>query len=122
VYNLLRNVGGSIGIATVMATLVRGGQRHQTYLAANLDPSNPKVAALIAGLTAKFHMSGADAVSGHGMAMGVINRMLVQQSALMAYADNFRMLGYLALLCLPLVLLPARPRHQGGGSKEIAVE
>ena len=122
VYNLLRNIGGSVGIAAIMATLVRGSQRHQSYLAAHLDPSDPKTAALAAGLAAHFHTQGADAVTGHGMALGAIYRLLVQQSSLLAYADNFRMLGYLALVCLPLVLLPVRPKHQGGGQKEISIE
>jgi hypothetical protein len=43
----------------------------------------------------------------------MLYRLLAQQSSLMAYADNFRLIGYLALACLPLVLLPARPKHQG---------
>jgi DHA2 family multidrug resistance protein len=36
IYNLMRNIGGSIGIATVTTLLVRGSQAHQSYLAANL--------------------------------------------------------------------------------------
>jgi DHA2 family multidrug resistance protein len=113
VYNLMRNVGGSIGIAAVTTSLVRGAQKHQNYLSANLSASNPQTAALVAGLGAKFHMAGADAVTGHAMAMGAIYRQMMQQASLLAYADNFRMIGYLALFCLPLALLPLRPRHQG---------
>jgi len=113
VYNLLRNVGGSVGIAAIMATLVRGSQRHQNYLAGNLDPSNPKVQALVHGLSARFQTTGADPVTGQHMGVGMVYRLLAQQSSLMAYADNFRLVGYLSLACLPLVLLPSRPRHQG---------
>jgi DHA2 family multidrug resistance protein len=127
VYNLLRNVGGSVGIAAVTAALVRGSQRHQSYLAANLTAGNPQTEALIAGLGSKFHASGVDAVTSHQMAFGAIYRLLEQQASLLAYADNFRAIGYLSLASLPLVLLMARPRHQDGvvkemSSKEIIVE
>jgi DHA2 family multidrug resistance protein len=122
IYNLSRNVGGSVGIAAIMASLVRGGQRHQTYLAANLDPSNPRVAALTQGLAARFHATGADPVSGQHMAFGAIYRMMAQQSVLLSYADNFRLIGYLSLACLPLMFLPVRPKHQGRRDPEISVE
>jgi len=121
-YNLLRNVGGSVGIAAIMANLVRGTQRHQTYLAANLDPSNPRVAALTHGMASKFQMAGADAASGQHLAFGAIYRMLAQQAALLSYADNFRLIGYLSLACIPLALLPLRPKHQGKRATEISVE
>jgi DHA2 family multidrug resistance protein len=122
IYNLLRNVGGSVGIAAIMATLVRGAQRHQSYLAANLDPSNPRVMALVNGLGAKFHAAGADAVSGQHMGAGTVYRLLAQQASLMAYADNFRLIGYLSLACIPLVLLPVRPKHQGKSNVEVSAE
>ena len=35
IYNLMRNIGGSIGIANIMALLVRGAQTHQNFLAAD---------------------------------------------------------------------------------------
>ena len=34
-----------------------------------------------------------------------------QQAAVLAYADNFRLLGYLALICIPLALFLVPPRH-----------
>lgn len=111
VYNLLRNVGGSVGIAAVTTFLVRGAQRHQNYLAANLAPGNLQALALTRGLSAKFMMGGTDPATSQMKAIGLLYRNLQQQASLMAYADNFRMLGYLALACLPLVLLPKRPRH-----------
>jgi DHA2 family multidrug resistance protein len=118
VYNLLRNVGGSVGIAAVTTSLVRGSQKHQNYLAANLTPGSAQTDALLAGLGARFHAAGADAVTSHQMAFGAIYRLLAQQSSLLAYADNFRMIGYLALCSLPLVFLLVRPRHQRPGDSK----
>jgi DHA2 family multidrug resistance protein len=77
IYNLVRNIGGSIGIAIATALLVRRGQVHQNYLASHLT-------------------------------------LLQQQASLMSYVDNFRLLGYLSLLCIPVVLLFQGVRRRGG--------
>jgi DHA2 family multidrug resistance protein len=105
VYNLMRNIGGSIGIAGVTAFLVRGSQVHQNYLAANVSAGNPTATAMIHGLQAKFIAGGASVANAHQEAMGFLYRSVQHQSSLLAYADNFRLLGYLALLCVPLAML-----------------
>jgi len=112
IYNLMRNIGGSIGIATMTALLVRGSQAHQTFLAANLTPSNSGAMAAAAGLEARFRMGGASAASAHQLALGALYRSIEQQASLLSYADNFALLGLLALLCLPPVLLLRRNKHQ----------
>jgi len=109
IYNLVRNVGGSIGIAALTAAIVRGTQTHQNYLGAHLTPNSPVSMGTLAGLAARFTMAGADAVTAHREALGAVYNSLQQQAAVLAYADNFRLLGYLSLACIPLALLLARP-------------
>ena len=104
VYNLMRNIGGSIGIAGVTTFLVRGAQIHQNYLAANVSAGNPTAMAMINGLQAKFVAGGASVADAHQEAMGFLYQSVQHQSSLLAYADNFRLLGYLALLCVPLAM------------------
>lgn len=111
VYNLMRNIGGSIGIASLTTFLVRGSQTHQNYLAANLTASDPTAMSVLKGLEAKFFLGGASASSAHIDALGTIYRAIQQQAALLAYADNFRMMAYLSLLCIPLLLLMVRIRQ-----------
>ncbi len=105
IYNLMRNIGGSIGIATVTTLLVRGSQVHQSYLAANAGTGNPIAGGLVSGLQAKLFAQGADAFTAHQKALGTIYRSVQQQSALLAYMDNFHLMAFLALLCIPLLLL-----------------
>ncbi len=112
VYNLMRNIGGSIGIATVTAFLVRGSQIHQSYLGANVTATNPTATAALAGLQEKFFNAGASISTAHQDALGAIYRSVLQQASLLAYADNFRLLAYLSLGCIPLLLLLARLRHR----------
>jgi DHA2 family multidrug resistance protein len=108
IYNLMRNIGGSIGIATVMTFLVRGSQIHQNYLSANITTGNPAAMQTLHGLQRAFCLGGADPYTAYQKGMGVLYGILQQQSSLLAYADNFRLLGYLALMCVPLVLLIRR--------------
>jgi len=122
IYNLLRNVGGSIGIATVTANLVRGAQAHQNYLAGNLTATDPATTAVLQGLAAKLHTGGTDAYSAHQSALGALYRLLQQQAAVLSYADNFRIMGYLSLICIPLILLLARPHHRTLSAVETPAE
>ncbi|MGA2807820.1 MAG: DHA2 family efflux MFS transporter permease subunit [Terracidiphilus sp.] len=110
IYNLMRNIGGSVGIATVTTMLVRGAQVHQNYLGANITAGTPAATALVQGLQAKLSIAGASAWNAHMEAMGALYRSVQQQASLLAYADNFRLLGFLSLLCVPLAMLFRRVR------------
>jgi MFS transporter, DHA2 family, multidrug resistance protein len=104
IFNLMRNLGGSVGIAMVATLLGRGAQAHQAAMSAHLSASDPvfveRQAALAHGLTPAL---------GHGAAgtaaNGILYGQLLQQSALGAYIDNFRMLAILCFLCLPFLFL-----------------
>ncbi len=115
IYNLMRNIGGSIGIASVTTMLVRGSQIHQNYLSAHITAENPRALQALQGLDAKFRMAGASVYDAHLQALGALYRSVQQQAAVLAYADNFRLMAFLTLLCIPLVPFlyrlrrPARP-------------
>jgi DHA2 family multidrug resistance protein len=114
IYNLMRNIGGSIGIAAVTALLVRGSQRHQNFLASTMTASNLQALTMVHGLEAKFLLAGASPASAHQMALGALYRTLSQQSSLLAYTDNFAFLGILALLCIPPIFFLQRLDHKKG--------
>ncbi len=122
IYNLVRNIGGSIGIAALTANLVRGAQIHQSYMSAHLTATNPAATNALQGLAAHFQTGGANAVLAHREALGAVYGSLQQQAAVLAYADNFRLLGYLGLACIPLAFLLKRPRSAAQSSQEVAGE
>jgi DHA2 family multidrug resistance protein len=105
IYNLMRNVGGSIGIATATTLLVRRSQVHQNYLVGHLTAGAHTASGVVAGLEAKLSQSGFDAWTAHHMAVGAMYRMVEQQASLLAYSDSFSLLGWLALLAIPLAML-----------------
>ena len=119
IYNLMRTIGGSAGIAMLTANLVRSAQAHQTYLGSNLVAGDAEPIEVAQGIGGHLAVRGADAVSAHHAALGAIYRSLQQQSTMLAYADNFRLLAYTSLACIPLVLL-LKPANRGGSRVEIS--
>jgi len=113
IYNLMRNIGGSVGIATVTTLLVRRGQVHQNYLAGHITANAQAVGNAVAGLAAHLAGSGYDAWSAQRAALGALYRMTQQQASLLAYSDNFAVLGYLALVSAPLVMMFQRVGKTG---------
>jgi DHA2 family multidrug resistance protein len=105
IYNLMRNLGGSIGIASVTTFLMRGSQIHQNYLVQHITPGSTVAVNMLRGLEMKFHLGGADIFTAHQKVTGMLYQTLQQQASLLAYADNFTFLGYLSLLCIPLAML-----------------
>jgi hypothetical protein len=61
-----------------------------------------------------------DAYTAHQKALGVLYGTVQQQSSLLAYADNFRLLAFLSLLCIPLALLFHRVRRQPHGRPDVS--
>ena len=122
IYNLMRNIGGSVGIASVTTFLVRNSQIHQNYLAANVTAGNPAAMEMLHGLQTKLYLGGADTYTAHQKALGMLYRILQQQASLLAYADNFRLLGYLALLCIPLAIFFHRVRKHSQDLPDVIAE
>jgi MFS transporter, DHA2 family, multidrug resistance protein len=104
IFNLMRNLGGSIGIAMVTTLLARGAQTHQAAMNAHFSATDPVFVerqAQLAGALAPAlgHAAAPQAASG------VLYSSLLQQSALGAYIDNFRFLAILCFCCLPFLFL-----------------
>jgi DHA2 family multidrug resistance protein len=101
---------------------VRGSQIHQSYLVANVTAGNPAVMEMLHGLETKFHLGGIDTYTAHQKALGMVYGMIQQQASLLAYADNFRLLGFLSLLCIPLAMLFHRVRKHSNGGPDVSGE
>jgi DHA2 family multidrug resistance protein len=107
-FNMLRNIGGSIGIAMATTALIRRAALHQTEIGANLGPSNPILQQNSAALAVYLghHLGRAQGRPG---SMGMIYGLLQQQSALLAYVDVFRWTALLAFFCAGAVWLFKKP-------------
>jgi DHA2 family multidrug resistance protein len=118
----MRNIGGSIGIATVTTLLVRGSQAHQNYLVTSATSKNPAMTRMLQGLQSQLCIAGFDAYTAHRKALGMLYGIIQQQASLLAYADNFRLLGFLSLLCMPLALFFRRVRKHSQDRPDVLGE
>jgi len=113
-YNLLRNEGGSIGIALSATILSSRIQFHHARLAESFTPGNPvlqqRLDAAMRGLNA---MSGLDPTSNRELAIGILGGQIQRQAAAMAYEDVFWLLTMAFIVFLPLILLLRRPVRGG---------
>jgi DHA2 family multidrug resistance protein len=107
-FNMLRNIGGSIGIAMATTALIRRAAQHQVEIGANLDPSNfvlQQKSRALAGYLGHF-LGRPGAMPG---SYGMIYDLMEQQSALKAYVDVFRWTALLAFFCAGAVWLFKKP-------------
>jgi DHA2 family multidrug resistance protein len=106
--NMLRNIGGSIGIAMATTALIRREDLHQTYLSAQLTPStaalqqNSRAIAMYLG----HHIGPRAAQPG---SYGLIYGLMQQQAAQLAYIDVFRWTAVLAVFCACAAWLFKKP-------------
>ncbi|HTX05726.1 MAG TPA: DHA2 family efflux MFS transporter permease subunit [Steroidobacteraceae bacterium] len=100
IFNLLRNVGSSIGIAATAALLTHNTQVMHERLAAHIVPFGGQIQ-----LHAPFSFS---APAG----LAALNAMVTRQAQMIAYNDDFKMMFVLTLALMPLVLFlrPGRRR------------
>ena len=108
--NLLRNLGGSVGISAITTMVSRGAQTHQALLVGQMSQFNPvfneQIAKMQTALTPQVGPAAA-----HDQAYGLIYQTLQQQASLWSYVDLFRMLVIVCLLCVPLVFLFKKPKR-----------
>ncbi len=114
IYNLMRNLGGSFGIALVSTMIIRRAQVHQALMVGHLTPFDPVYVERLAAAT-KALMPQSGPVLAQMQAQGLIYGTLLSQSSLWAFVENFRLFGLLCVLCLPLVFLFKRVRPGKGG-------
>src|SRR5262249_15221393 len=79
IINLARNIGASIGIATVTTMLDRRAQFHQANLTGHVNPSDPSYRALIANVAARLSSVGADPSLAQQQAHGVVSNTVQRQ-------------------------------------------
>ncbi len=106
IYALVRNEGGSVGIAIASTFLQRTAQTHQSYLGAQLTASNPDVQSALHTVTGAQGMTNAD--QNHA-SMALLYNQLHEQAQLLAYMDQYKLFAYILLGMLPLVFFLKRP-------------
>lgn len=112
-FNLMRNIGGSVGIAVTGTLVSRHTQATTAIIGANVTIYDATSQSMLTQLTAAFMAAGADATTAAARAQAAVFALVQRQASMVSFVGLFQQLGILFLLMLPLVLLMRRPR--GGG-------
>jgi DHA2 family multidrug resistance protein len=114
-YNMMRQLGGSFGIAALATKIHLGRGLHRSYLLELVNEYNPSFRERMndyAGILMGKGLSASDASSA---AIAAIDKTINKQALLMSYADAYQLLGIVMLCCVPLVFL------QGFKKKQVAL-
>jgi len=114
-FNLLRNIGGSVGIAMAATLLARYEQFYQTSLVANVNPYNPVWQMRYAGLKQALVSKGVGITQSDTTALGMMYGAVRRQAGALAFNRIFFIIGLAFLVIIPLLLLLKRTSHSEGG-------
>jgi len=106
--NLVRNIGGSTGIAVVSTILSRRSQVHQASLVANLHPASLAYQGFLDRASHVLVAKGSSGPDAAHQAQGMAYGLLQRQAAMMAFSDAFWIMGILCFALLPLIFLMRR--------------
>jgi MFS transporter, DHA2 family, multidrug resistance protein len=110
IFNLMRNIGGSIGIATAATLLERYRQIHTNILGTHVTPYSPKTQMLMDQMRSGMMASGTDPVTATQRTHAMLFGMVQQQAAMLSFIHLMRLFGMLFVVIVPLILLAKPPR------------
>ncbi len=113
IFNLMRNIGGSMGIAAATTYLERRSQVHINQLGEHVNMYSQQAQQMLHGMQGALMGRGADAATAQQQAYGALFGMVQQQSSMLAFLETFKAMAILFLCMLPLLLLMRRPRGRG---------
>ena len=111
-FNLLRNVGGSVGISVVNTILARHQQLHRTELSRNLVTTSHNLQQRLAQLTQTLTHEYGPAEAARRV-YGMVEGTLTQQAILWSFVDDLRYMALACFCCVPLVWALKRVKPRG---------
>ena len=105
IYNLLRNLGGSFGVAFVTTMIARRAQVHQTHLVEHLTPFDRSYQITSSQLSQIFQQKGFDPVTSQQAGLSGIYGQLLRQASMLSFNDAFYLLSILMICTFPLLIL-----------------
>src|SRR5438046_783330 len=115
IINLARNIGASVGIATVTTMLERRAQFHMTRLTERANELSAAYHNMLNGIQLKLVSSGSTAAHAGAQAHAMVYGTIQRQAVMLAFLDDFKMLGIVFFAVIPVLLLMRKPKMRGGG-------
>jgi DHA2 family multidrug resistance protein len=117
-YNLMRQLGGSFGIAVLTTYITNMAQYHRADIVSSLYTGNTTLQERTSGIAGALVGGGYSPTQAHAAALGVIDQAVQAQASVMAYNNAFILLGISFLVAMPAVLLLRKPRKNAAPPAE----
>jgi DHA2 family multidrug resistance protein len=114
-FSLLRNIGGSVGIAVAATLLTRYQQFYQTSLSGHVNPYNPVWQMRFENLKQALIAKGINATQADTTALGMMYGVVRRQAGALAFNHIFFIIGLAFLVIIPFLFLLKRPSHAADG-------
>ena len=114
VFNVMRNIGGSFGIAGVTTLVARASQTHINALGTNVTIFDAATQRMISSARAAFMAQGMDPTTATRQAYAAMFGMVQRQASMLSFNQAFFLLGLLFLCVTPLIFLMQKPKKGGG--------
>jgi len=115
-FNLMRNIGGSVGIALSTTMLSRRAQANMASLGEHVTIYDAKAMAMLEGLRSSLVARGMDVATATKQAQAMVFGLVARQATMLAFVGVFRLLAIIFILMLPLLLLMRPPKHRRAGA------
>jgi MFS transporter, DHA2 family, multidrug resistance protein len=114
-FNLSRQLGGSLGIAISATLLQRFTAQSRALLAEHIVQGDPTTLARVDGLTRALISKGMNALSAKQQALIILDRQLQAQASVLAFSKLYLLSGIALMLALPLLLFFRSGKSRGLG-------
>lgn len=111
-FNLMRNLGGGIGIASATTFLFRRQQFHTHMLGEHISSLSPQTQEYLSTVKGAMMAHGSDPGTAAGQAYGAVWGVVQRQSSMLAFVDTFRAMAVVFLLVLPFLFIMKKPVYQ----------
>ncbi len=112
IFNLMRNIGGSFGIAILTTFVTRRAQMHTNRLGENITQYDTGVQQMLRGMQQWFMSQGSDAYTASRQALAGIFGMVQRHAAMLSFVEAFWIMGVMFLCVIPLLFVLRRAGHE----------
>ena len=111
-FNVVRQVFGSVGIALAATILTRGEQANRARLMEHITASGSVSAETLRSLSQYFSSQGMDIIDAQNMALKAIEGMVTRQAGMISFNHVFFLIAVLFVICIPLIFLITDSRRE----------
>jgi DHA2 family multidrug resistance protein len=114
-FNMTRNLGGSVGIALLATALANREHFHSARLGESISSYAAATQQRIDQLTQSFVANGIDPVTAGNQALAAIDRVVRREDYIMAYNDGFVIMGFVLIGCIGVLWFANKVKSPSGG-------